>query len=385
MEEREALAAARGEEHGSVGTLTVPAARPRVGIVGAGFIGAVHARSARLAGGTLAGVATSTPERSREAAARLGAERAYATPHDLVAADDVDVVHICSPNATHAELATRALEHGKHVVCEKPLAVSTEEADGARRRARAAAGRIGTVPFVYRFHPVVREARARVRSGSLGPVRLITGGYLQDWLASAEDDNWRVDAAQGGPSRAFADIGSHWCDLVEFITGERITAICAQTSTIFGERADGGAARAFDADGGGADGATARGDHRGRGHRRLPHGFRRPRHVGGLPGLARPQEPPAPRDRLRRGERPLRAGAPRDALARPPRHLGDRSRATRASSARRPRRTRSRPRATRRATSIVSTFSSRTHTLPCAAGRRRRGFRRSRTARGART
>jgi predicted dehydrogenase len=256
MEEREALAAARGEEQGSVGTLTVPAARPRVGIVGAGFIGAVHARSARLAGGTLAGVATSTPERSREAATRLGAERAYATPHDLVAADDVDVVHICSPNATHAELATRALEHGKHDVCEKPLAVSTEEAEALVAGLHAAGGRIGTVPFVYRFHPVVREARARVRSGSLGPVRLITGGYLQDWLASADDDNWRVDAAQGGPSRAFADIGSHWCDLVEFITGERITAICAQTATVFGERADGGSARAFDANGGGADGPT---------------------------------------------------------------------------------------------------------------------------------
>jgi predicted dehydrogenase len=256
MEERDALAAARGEEHEAVGTLTLPAVRPRVGIVGAGFIGAVHARSARLAGGTLAGVATSTPERSREAASRLGAERAFATPQDLVAADDVDVVHICSPNATHAELATRALEHGKHVVCEKPLAVSTEEADGLVAALGSAAGRVGTVPFVYRFHPVVREARARVRSGSLGPVRLITGGYLQDWLASAEDDNWRVDAAQGGPSRAFADIGSHWCDLVEFIIGERIAALCAQASTIFGERADGGAARAFEDRSGGTGGAT---------------------------------------------------------------------------------------------------------------------------------
>jgi predicted dehydrogenase len=248
MEERDMLAAARGDDRGSAGSLKVPPAHPRVGIVGAGFIGAVHARSARLAGAHLAGVATSTAERSLEAAARLGAERAYASPADLVASDDVEVVHICSPNATHAELATRALEHGKHVVCEKPLAVSSGEADGLVR-ALASSGRVGTVPFVYRFHPVVREARARVRSGSLGPVRLITGGYLQDWLASAEDDNWRVDAAQGGPSRAFADIGSHWCDLMEFITGERITAICAQTATVFGERADGGAARAFAASG----------------------------------------------------------------------------------------------------------------------------------------
>ena len=223
---------------------------PRAGIVGAGFIGAVHARSARLAGARLAGVATSSPERSREAAERLGAERAYDSAEALVTAEDVDVVHICSPNATHAPLATLALEAGKHVICEKPLATASAEADALVASAEKS-GRVATVPFVYRFHPVVREARARVRGGELGPVRLITGGYLQDWLASAEDDNWRVDAAQGGPSRAFADIGSHWCDLVEFISGERISALCAQTATVFGERAERGHARAFE------DGAAA--------------------------------------------------------------------------------------------------------------------------------
>jgi len=220
----------------------------RIGVAGAGFIGAVHARSARLAGATLAGVATSTPERSREAAARLGAEAAYATPEQLATADDVDVVHICTPNHLHSELAALALAHGKHVVCEKPLAVSTAQAAELIEAARAA-DRVATVPFVYRFHPVVREARARVRAGTLGPVRLIHGGYLQDWLASADDDNWRIDADLGGPSRAFADIGSHWCDLVEFITGDRITALCAQTATVFPERASHEHAQAFAATG----------------------------------------------------------------------------------------------------------------------------------------
>jgi predicted dehydrogenase len=218
----------------------------RVGVAGAGFIGAVHARSARLAGAVLAGVATSSPERSKEAAERLGAERAYATPEDLATADDIDVLHICTPNHLHARLASLALEHGKHVVCEKPLAVDRAEAD-ALIDAAAGAGRVATVPFVYRFHPVVREARARVHSGALGPVHLIHGGYLQDWLASPEDDNWRVDADLGGPSRAFADIGSHWCDLVEFITGDRIAAMCAQTATVFAERAARASARAFEA------------------------------------------------------------------------------------------------------------------------------------------
>ncbi|HTE62454.1 MAG TPA: Gfo/Idh/MocA family oxidoreductase [Solirubrobacteraceae bacterium] len=218
----------------------------RAGVAGAGFIGAVHARSARLAGATLAGVATSSPERSREAAERLGAARAYDTPQELATAADIDVLHICTPNHLHAELATLALQHGKHVICEKPLAVSSAQAEELIAAAQAA-GRVATVPFVYRFHPVVREARARMQDGSLGPVRLIHGGYLQDWLASAEDDNWRIDADLGGPSRAFADIGSHWCDLVEFMTGDRIAAICAQTSTVFAERADRGAARAFEA------------------------------------------------------------------------------------------------------------------------------------------
>jgi predicted dehydrogenase len=221
----------------------------RAGIIGAGFIGAVHARSARLAGATVAGVATSSPERSRAAAERLGAERPYATPHELAAADGVDVVHICTPNNLHAELAALALEHGKHVVCEKPLAIGAGQADRLVELA-ARSGRVATVPFVYRFHPLVREARARIAAGALGPVRLIHGGYLQDWLSSAEDDNWRVDAQLGGPSRAFADIGSHWCDLVEFITGDRIAAICAQPARFYAERAERGAARAFEAGGG---------------------------------------------------------------------------------------------------------------------------------------
>jgi predicted dehydrogenase len=218
----------------------------RVGVAGAGFIGAVHARSARLAGATLAGVATSSPERSREAAARLGAKQAFATPEELATADDIDVLHICTPNHLHARLATLALEHGKHVICEKPLAVGSAEAEQLIVAA-SDAGRVATVPFVYRFHPVVREASASVQDGSLGAVRLIHGGYLQDWLASADDDNWRIDADLGGPSRAFADIGSHWCDLVEFITGDRIEAICAQTSTVFAERTARGSARAFEA------------------------------------------------------------------------------------------------------------------------------------------
>lgn len=148
---------------------------------------------------------------------------------------EVQVVHICVPNALHFPIAEAALRAGKHVICEKPLATTL---DKARILAELAAerGLVATIPFVYRFHPMVREARARVRSGELGPLQLIHGSYLQDWLLDSHDSNWRVDAGQGGLSRAFADIGSHWCDLVEWITGERFSSVVASLATTVKER-----------------------------------------------------------------------------------------------------------------------------------------------------
>jgi predicted dehydrogenase len=208
----------------------------RSAVVGAGFIGRVHARSARLARARLMAVAGSTPESGQAAADELGAERAYATGEELVEADGIDVVHICTPNHLHEPLALRALAAGKHVVLEKPVALDGE---GAQRIASAAeeAGRVVAVPFVYRFHPTAREARARVAAGDLGRLRLLHGSYQQDWLLSPDDVNWRVDAALGGRSRAFADIGSHWCDLVEFVSGARIVRLLAHTAVAVPERA----------------------------------------------------------------------------------------------------------------------------------------------------
>jgi predicted dehydrogenase len=207
----------------------------RAAIAGTGFIGAIHARSARLAGARLVGVSASSPARAEQAARALGAERAFASSEALVVADDVDVVHICTPNHLHLPLAEAALAAGKHVICEKPLALDTA---GAMRLVSAAAGtrRQAAVPFVYRYYPTVREARERVRAGDAGPLRLVHGTYLQDWLLDAGDDNWRVEADLGGASRAFADIGSHWCDLAEFVSGQRITRLCARTLTAVPER-----------------------------------------------------------------------------------------------------------------------------------------------------
>ena len=216
-------------------------------IAGTGFIGAVHARSARLAGARLVGVAASSPESARAAAAELGADRAFASAEELVRDPDVDVVHICTPNHLHLPLAEAALAAGKHVICEKPLAL---DAGGARRLVDAAAdsGLQAGVPFVYRYYPTVREARERVGSGQAGALRLLHGTYLQDWLLRPDDDNWRVDERLGGASRAFADIGSHWCDLAEFVSGHRITRVSARMLTAVPERIGATGRKAFSPD-----------------------------------------------------------------------------------------------------------------------------------------
>jgi predicted dehydrogenase len=199
--------------------------RLRVGIVGTGFMGSVHSRAARRAGAEIVAVATRSAD--AEAAERMGAARAVATLEDLLV--DVDVVHLCTPNRLHEEQALAALAAGVHVVCEKPLSV---DAASARRMAdaAAAAGVVATVPFVYRFYGSVREMRTQLRNS--GPLVQLRGSYLQDWLADSAATNWRVDPAAGGSSRAFGDIGVHWMDLAEFVTGQSIARLTAQVRTV---------------------------------------------------------------------------------------------------------------------------------------------------------
>ncbi len=209
-------------------------ARLRVAIVGGGFMAEVHSRAARAARAELAGISSSTPERSAAAAERLGIARAYGSLDELLADDTIDVVHVTTPNALHAEQASAVLESGKDVICEKPLATTVADAEAL---VAAAEGRTATVPFVYRFHPLVREARSRFASGEAGRVLSINASYLQDWLLGAGDDNWRVDSEKGGRSRAFADIGSHLVDLVEFVSGDRVSRVSATKRTVFAERA----------------------------------------------------------------------------------------------------------------------------------------------------
>jgi len=207
----------------------------RAGIIGGGFMAAVHSRAVWASGAVVSAVASSSSERSAEAQRLTGARDVAQSVDALLERADVDVIHICTPNATHEEFALRALSAGKRIVCEKPLA-TTATAAATIVAAADGAGIPGTVPFVYRFHPMVREMRALIASGALGVASVVQGSYLQDWLSSASSTNWRVDALTGGRSRAFADIGSHWFDVLEFVTGERVVRVSAQVCTVFPDR-----------------------------------------------------------------------------------------------------------------------------------------------------
>lgn len=203
----------------------------RAAIVGTGFMGSVHARAVRASGHSVSAVIDSRRSDAETAAQAWGAEHALTSFEAALELPEVDVVHICTPNVLHVSQATLALQHGKHVVCEKPLATSVTDAARLVELAKQTT-RIAAVPFVYRFYPTVREARERIQSGVAGALRVLHGSYLQDWLACATDTNWRVDSATGGESRAFGDIGVHWCDLMEFTTGHRITRVTSQMFTI---------------------------------------------------------------------------------------------------------------------------------------------------------
>ena len=216
------------QEQTSVSTLNA-------GIIGLGFIGEVHARAIRANGHHLRAVAAANIDLARDGAFKVGAELAL-TSEEMVNDPEIDVIHICTPNIFHAELAALALENGKHVICEKPLAISVADAKRLTDTAEAK-NLVATVPFIYRYYPSVLEARARL-AGSTATPNLLHGYYLQDWLASDEVENWRINPALGGPSRAFGDIGVHWVDLVEFVTGQRIVRLNAQLMRVYASRSD---------------------------------------------------------------------------------------------------------------------------------------------------
>jgi predicted dehydrogenase len=202
----------------------------KAAVVGTGFIGVVHVEALRRLGIEVTGVVGSTPERAAEKARTAALPAPYPSFEAMLADPAVEVVHLTTPNRLHYEQAKQALAAGKHVVCEKPLGMdSTETAELVRLAEQS--GLVHAVNFNIRFYAQCVEARERIRSGDIGDVRLISGGYLQDWLLLDTDWNWRLDPAEGGSLRAVGDIGSHWLDLVQHITGRHIEAVMADLTT----------------------------------------------------------------------------------------------------------------------------------------------------------
>ena len=204
--------------------------RPRACIVGTGFIGPAHLEALRRIGIEVAGLVERDPAIAAAKAAELGVKQGYPSLEAALADPEVDVVHLAVPNNLHAPYAKAALSAGKHVLCEKPLAMTSAESAELATLARRS-GLVAAVNYNLRFYPLVHEARAILRSGKLGRIFLVHGAYLQDWLLYDTDWSWRLDPSLGGELRAVADIGTHWLDMVSFVTGLRVTSVFAEFAT----------------------------------------------------------------------------------------------------------------------------------------------------------
>ncbi|QDU25465.1 1,5-anhydro-D-fructose reductase [Anatilimnocola aggregata] len=202
-----------------------------VALIGTGFIGPIHLEALRRAGQQVVGILGSSPARSQSAAEKYGIPRGYASLDELLYDPRVQAVHVTSPNRYHAEQTAAALRAGKHVLCEKPLAMTSQESADLVKLA-AETGLHAGVCYNVRFYPLCHEARARVLAGEAGKLLHVTGSYVQDWLLHETDFNWRVLASEGGPLRAIADIGTHWLDLIQFIMAEEVTSVCADLQTV---------------------------------------------------------------------------------------------------------------------------------------------------------
>src|SRR5439155_6524121 len=204
-------------------------------VIGTGFIGTVHVEALRRIGVQVRGVLGSTPERGQARADALGVPRAYASLDALLADPAVEVVHVTSPNDLHLPHARAILAARRHVVCEKPLAMDATESRELVELA-AGSGLINAVNFNIRYYPLNQHAHDVVTAGGLGDVRLVTGRYFQDWLLLDSDWNWRLQPERGGALRAVGDLGSHWLDLMTFVTGQHVSEVMAELTTFIGTR-----------------------------------------------------------------------------------------------------------------------------------------------------
>lgn len=202
----------------------------KAGIIGVGFVGRAHLEALRRLGIEVVALAGRDPERAKGIAESYGVPKAYHDYEAFIGDEEIEVVHICTPNYLHFPMARGAIEVGKHVICEKPLAITSQESSTLVSLAKER-GVVNAVNFNLRFYPLCHEAKALVERGYLGQVRIVHGSYLQDWLFLDTDWNWRLVPEEGGHLRAVADIGSHWLDLVSFITGLRVERVMADLAT----------------------------------------------------------------------------------------------------------------------------------------------------------
>ena len=204
---------------------------PKVAVIGLGFMGRTHIQALGRLGVEVYGVAGIDEDEAKNAASELSIPRWYRSFEEAIADTEVKAVHLCTPNNLHFPQAKQALEAGKHVLCEKPLAMTSSEshilADLAKKK-----GLMTAVNYNLRFYPICQEARARIAAGDLGAPYLIHGAYLQDWLFLKTDWNWRLEPEQGGNLRVVADIGTHWMDMVTYLTGLKIKEVFADFSTV---------------------------------------------------------------------------------------------------------------------------------------------------------
>ena len=207
-----------------------------VAVVGTGFMGWVHVEALRRIGVNVAGIAASSLSKAEAAAARFGIPQAYASFDDILADESIGSVHIGTPNRLHFEMAKRCILAGKHVMCEKPLAMNSDESAELVELAAAHPDIAAGVNYNIRFYPLCIEAKSRVQAGELGDLFHVNGCYIQDWLAYPSDYNWRVLADEGGELRAIADIGTHWLDLIHSVTGLEVESLCSDLCTVYPNR-----------------------------------------------------------------------------------------------------------------------------------------------------
>jgi predicted dehydrogenase len=202
------------------------------GIIGFGFMGPQHAEAIRRLGFVHIGaICAADPQAARQKAALLGIPRVYEHYEEMLDDPTIEVVDIVTPTRLHRPIALAAIAHGKHVIVDKPLALSLDQAR-EMRDAALAAGVVNAVTFNYRYHPLVQQARFMARNGDVGPIHLAHGHYLQEWLLKESDFSWRLDPSESGPSAMVGDAGCHWFDLVEHVTGLRITSVLAELRTV---------------------------------------------------------------------------------------------------------------------------------------------------------